>query len=523
MADAEPAAAAHAAAGESSGTLFGMLSTFVGTTNAQTPAAGSSAQGAGTPSKDAASAAPKPPTSEVCWRQLLTRLRHDDAAPVRTFLQSRLRQFSMQSIDELPERGAGSVQDLVQKLQRDALQRMQKCEPWGELDEAGWEQTAEAVERFVSSQLHDVCLGRRSSDRAADEALTARCDALATFLRPENLHVPVSATEPRFADAWASAQDFLHRMAAYKDPWRKLLCIDRCCRQLYRVLHVAAAQDRAARSARQAEEEAGPDTPSVPDTPSGEPVPTSAGSSGPSTGASGPSADDLVPCVIWSILRSNPPRLRSHLAFIERFRPSARMRGSLAYHLTVLQSAVHFLEGCSAGQLGLDEESFAASLAAGEERAASRGSLARQLQSVGDGDVAAEDAGAAAAAPAPEARGLPPLGLAVSGPAPAAHELPLCPPLPELTPAALAAWKAQRYRFAGRDPASLTVGEVPELLAEYRNLIASCSKIAEALGLPPPDVKALSRGHEEDDAAAEAAEGAAGEAAGEGPAGEREA
>lgn len=523
---AAPSDAAAAAEAVPGGSLFGMISTLVGSPAPATPQRGSappgSASGASAEGATAA-VAPKPLSTDAVQREFLLRLRHGEAGPVRAFLQSRLRQFATQDFAAAPARGAGSVEAQAQRLQSDILARMQKCHPWAKLDAAGWSQEAEAVERFVSSQLHDHVVKAAGAGRAADEAFGARCDALGTFVGPAELHVPQAAVAPRFKDTWATAQDFVHRVTAYKDPFRKLLCIDRCCRQLYRMIHTAGAVERAARLAAPAQL---PDDEPAASSPAAgmDNVDTAApgatrDSPAPAEEQSGPSADDLVPCVIWCLLRSNPPRFRSHLEFITRFRPPSRVSGSLAYHLTVLQSAVHFIESCGAAELGMSPEAFDEAMRAGEEAATSRQPLAKQLQSIGDSfdtprDRAASGGAAADGAPDAAAAGSRSGEAAVSeeaghgaagtiplaslAPLPMAHELPYSPPLSEATPAALEAWKADRYRFLRRDPASLTMAEVPQLLEEYRHMVATCASIAEALGLPPPDVAVLRPGRPAD-------------------------
>lgn len=156
-------------------------------------------------------------SAEAYWRELLTKLRSPEAAEVRTFLQSRLRQFSRLNIDSLPTDGPESAPGVLQRLQSEVLLRMRRCAPWAEASEQEWMQTAEGLERFVMSQVHDLVLLGRSVDRDMDERVASRSDGLSTVVRPEHLGVPKSAVETlEFAEAWASAQDMLHRLAVYK-------------------------------------------------------------------------------------------------------------------------------------------------------------------------------------------------------------------------------------------------------------------------------------------------------------------
>lgn len=330
------------------------------------------------------------------------------------------------------------------------------------------------------------------------------------------------------------------------------MCVDRCCRQLYQILHAARARQRALELTRRATAPSVPssasaapaqdaDVASTADSTTAEAAPSSSSSS-----SSAATADELVPSVIWCLLQCNPPHIHSHLSFIRRFRPDIRVQASLAYHLTVVESAVMFVGNATAADFeGVNEAHFLAGLRQGEERARARRLIAEQLQesdttsssAITASGATASDAGAttpadggdASPAPlatagardvasssstagpsagggahstlvsgiasardasAPAALGFPPLGIGVLAPPPTALELPLHPPLPEPTWEALAAWRRQRLRFVGRAAGDLRVDEVSELLAEYEHLAATCRQVAAVLGLPPPDVSA---------------------------------
>jgi hypothetical protein len=402
----------------------------------------------------------RPSGAESYWKTFLTQLKKQAAAEIRVLLQSRLRQFYTQDLASLPDTGPTSAPSQLQKLQGDLLLRMRKVDVWAEQSENEWAETTEALERFVCSQLHDMLLSS-PADLEADEAFSVQCDTLASFVTPAQIGLSAGAVEPAvFADAWASAQDFLHRLTLYKDPWRKLLCIDRCCRQIYRILHASVARSKASKV----------------DVEGGE-----------ATGGEA-TADDLVPAVIWCLLRCNPPRLHSHLQFVRRHRPDSRLRGSLAYHLTVMESAMHFVMTASSKHFeGMSDADFAARMEEGRAKAESRKRLAEQLRDIGSGAMESSEPGEDVSS----RRGPPPTGIGVLTPPTSVEDLPFFPELKHKSLEGLDEWKQARYRFMERDPSSLTLAEVPQLLEEYRNLARTCVEIAAALGLPPPDVQAL--------------------------------
>ena len=74
----------------------------------------------------------------------------------------------------------------------------------------------------------------------------------------------------------------------------------------------------------------------------------------PSTSTSG--ADLILPLLIYSVVRSNPPRLTSHLKFSHRFRSESLMRGQASYCLTNFDAVVEFLNHVDVSSLGLSSQ-----------------------------------------------------------------------------------------------------------------------------------------------------------------------
>ncbi|GAA5895468.1 VPS9 domain-containing protein [Sporobolomyces salmoneus] len=77
-------------------------------------------------------------------------------------------------------------------------------------------------------------------------------------------------------------------------------------------------------------------------------------SAAPSTSTSG--ADLILPLLIYSVVRSNPPRLTSHLKFSHRFRSESLMRGQASYCLTNFDAVVEFLNHVDVSSLGLSSQ-----------------------------------------------------------------------------------------------------------------------------------------------------------------------
>ncbi|KAF9974746.1 hypothetical protein BGZ73_001801 [Actinomortierella ambigua] len=65
------------------------------------------------------------------------------------------------------------------------------------------------------------------------------------------------------------------------------------------------------------------------------------------------SADVLLPLLIFSVVKSNPPNLIANLRFIQRFRVQDQLSGESAYCLTNMMAVVSFLEELDPQALGL--------------------------------------------------------------------------------------------------------------------------------------------------------------------------
>ncbi|KAF9155371.1 hypothetical protein DFQ26_009755, partial [Actinomortierella ambigua] len=65
------------------------------------------------------------------------------------------------------------------------------------------------------------------------------------------------------------------------------------------------------------------------------------------------SADVLLPLLIFSVVKSNPPNLIANLRFIQRFRVQDQLTGEAAYCLTNMMAVVSFLEELDPQALGL--------------------------------------------------------------------------------------------------------------------------------------------------------------------------
>ncbi|KAF9347686.1 hypothetical protein BGX26_000848 [Mortierella sp. AD094] len=68
------------------------------------------------------------------------------------------------------------------------------------------------------------------------------------------------------------------------------------------------------------------------------------------------SADVLLPLLIFSVVKCNPPMLISNLSYIQRFKVQDHLTGELAYCLTNMMAVVSFLETLDPQALGLSSD-----------------------------------------------------------------------------------------------------------------------------------------------------------------------
>lgn len=81
--------------------------------------------------------------------------------------------------------------------------------------------------------------------------------------------------------------------------------------------------------------------------------------SAPSAKKQAAGADELLPALVYVVLRANPPRLSTNLKLLSRFSvPSRRETGESGYYFTHFYGAVTFIRNLTAEQLQMPQEEF---------------------------------------------------------------------------------------------------------------------------------------------------------------------
>ncbi|XP_049389354.1 vacuolar protein sorting-associated protein 9A-like isoform X2 [Solanum stenotomum] len=112
------------------------------------------------------------------------------------------------------------------------------------------------------------------------------------------------------------AQKELQKINMYRAPRDKLVCILNCCKVINNLLTSVSAKDNP------------------------------------------PGADDFLPVLIYVTIKANPPQLHSNLLYIQRFRRQTRLVSEAAYFFTNILSAESFISNIDAQALSMDETEF---------------------------------------------------------------------------------------------------------------------------------------------------------------------
>jgi len=261
------------------------------------------------------------------------------------------------SIDELAE----AVQAFFQQTEADIAGHPL----WAGCDAAELQRACDSVEKFVMTKLHDRVFAAEPVEAQEDEAVHRWMQRL-RFLTVD--HFAISPEFQALAP-WTFAQQELVKIATYRTPRDKLVCILNCCKRINSALSHS------------------------------------------STGTHG--ADEFFPVLLYVTLQASPLGLHASLQYIVRFRHSSGLVSEAAYYLTHMQSALSFLSNVQPEQLSIDSASYEQGLAEthaalereravreAEEARAAEVAAAAAAATVAEAEAAAAATAAAAAAAA---------------------------------------------------------------------------------------------------------------------------
>ncbi|KAK7282768.1 hypothetical protein RIF29_11804 [Crotalaria pallida] len=242
-------------------------------------------------------------------QDFLDRMRQPSASDFVKSIKSFIVSFSNNAPH--PERDSASIQDFLSNMEASfrAHPLWAGCSQ-DELDSAG-----EGLEKYVMTKLFSRVFASVPDDVKLDDQLSEKMALIQQFIRPENLDI-----KPTFQNetSWLLAQKELQKINMYKAPRDKLICILNCCKVIGNLLLNASV----------------------------------------TSNESPPGADEFLPVLIYVTIKANPPQLHSNLLYIQRFRHQSRLVGEASYYFTNMLSAESFISNIDAKAISMDETEF---------------------------------------------------------------------------------------------------------------------------------------------------------------------
>ena len=178
---------------------------------------------------------------------------------------------------------------------------------------------AESMEKFVLSKLHTTLYHPThpaSSLLARSRTFYAKCRAL-SWLHGRHLELPMEKQE---ASVWREAGAELRRMAEYKAPKDKLVCLLNACHIIHHTLITKGT----------------------------------AGSNDGESSAVG--ADDIFPAFIFALIHAHPRHFLLDLRWVTVGRYPEAMKGECEYWVTMAESAIVFVERMNESSIRVERE-----------------------------------------------------------------------------------------------------------------------------------------------------------------------
>ncbi|KAK6114791.1 hypothetical protein DH2020_007060 [Rehmannia glutinosa] len=248
-------------------------------------------------------------TAPLTWHDFLERMRHPSAVDFVKAIKSFIVSFLNNAPDA--ERDSAAVQEFFGNME--AAFRAHSL--WAGSSEEELESVGEGLEKYVMTKLFTRVFASMPEDVKADEQLHEKMALIQQFIRPENLDIKLTFQNET---SWLLAQKELQKINMYKAPRDKLVCILNCCKVISNLLinaSLASNEDH-------------------------------------------PGADEFLPVLIYVTIKANPPQLHSNLSYIQRFRRQTHLVAEAAYFFTNMLSVESFIMNIDAKALSMDETEF---------------------------------------------------------------------------------------------------------------------------------------------------------------------
>lgn len=250
------------------------------------------------------------PSAEFDYEAFLRRMRHPACRPIVTrtkeFIQ-RLRRQPPPSTSQLVHQYRDYMDASMEMIRENPVWRLM-----GDVRPGEYELAREGMEYLLTNQLHGV-LFAPPEDRDRDAQIERKIILYADWLQPCHLDLPAGVKGEE--EALRAAVTQFCRVNEYVTPRDKLICLFNGCRHLQHLVEALTL-------------DAG--------------------------------ADELLPVLIFALLKSRIAQLHSNLQYISRFRDGRVLAGERGgYLFTGLLAASTFIEGMEQQSLLVGEQEYA--------------------------------------------------------------------------------------------------------------------------------------------------------------------
>lgn len=378
-------------------------------------------------------------TAPLTWHDFLDRMRQPSASEFVKAIKSFIVSFLNDSRE--PERDSAAVQGFLSKME--AAFRAHPL--WVGCSEEELESAGEGLEKYVMTKLFPRVFASLPDDVKMDDQLHEKMALVQQFIRPENLDIkPIFQNEA----SWLLAQKELQKINMYKAPRDKLVCILNCCKVINNLLLNATSDEDP------------------------------------------PGADDFLPVLIYVIIKANPPQLHSNLLYIQRYRRQTRLVGETSYFFTNVLSAESFILSIDGKAISLDETEF-------EQNMDSARALLFGLSGEGtdqghqDGGNLAEAAADMKQSMSPESSGSKSRSELHSRGRESLDSIPSVSDLESKGATMITKHEDvnqvfQEFPYFFSRAGDLTIGDVEDLLSNYKQLVFRYICLSKGLGIPNP-------------------------------------
>eukprot|EP00392_Amoebophrya_sp_AT5.2_P002559 g2564.t1 len=222
--------------------------------------------------------------------------------------------------------------EIIHGMLERSHRRLMQTKAFRDLSEEEENQNYDFLEKWVLGKVHGYTFGKSREVRQRDRRMFKHVRCL-QFLNLKDLDFPEDSpllSQPHSPDVLLEdAAAAFARIETVHNCVNKLICIDSGCRVIMDVIQKVSRLQYEARKGSAAPQVFG--------------------------------ADDFMPLLIYTIIRSNPGSLWSNIEYIETYRTAWRKVGQQNYHFTAFSSAAKFIQDLTAENLAslhISQEEF---------------------------------------------------------------------------------------------------------------------------------------------------------------------